>query len=149
LNTNFEPQYDGGGADGLIDGLTGTTNWRKGNWQGYQQVNLDVVIDLQSTKTISNVSTEFLQDTRAWIIAPKQLIVELSTDGISYTQVYSGDNNLSIEDLKVQIKKMSADFPATAARYVRVKAIQYGKLPSWHEGAGEESHLFVDEINIR
>ncbi len=149
LNTDFEPQYDGGGADGLIDGLTGTTNWRKGNWQGYQQVNLDAVIDMRSVKTISNISTEFLQDTRAWIIAPKQFIVELSTDGISYTQVYSGNNDLSIEDLRVQVKKMSADFSATPARYVRVKAIQYGKLPSWHEGAGEESHLFIDEINIR
>ena len=35
------------------------------------------------------------------------------------------------------------------ARYVRVFAKSYGKLPSWHESAGEPSWLFVDEIVIR
>ena len=37
LNTNYEQMYDGGGAMGLIDGIRGETNWRKGNWQGYQK----------------------------------------------------------------------------------------------------------------
>lgn len=35
------------------------------------------------------------------------------------------------------------------ARYVRIKAIQYGKLPAWHLGAGGDTHIFVDEINIK
>lgn len=149
LNTRFEQQYDAGGAMGLIDGIEGSANWRKGNWQGYQKTGMDAVIDLQETKTISGVTAGFLQDTRAWIVAPKQLIVEISTDGKQFTQVYSGNGFLPIDDLNVQVKRVEAGFTPVAARYVRVKAIQYGKLPAWHEGAGGDTHIFVDELSVK
>ncbi len=149
LNTAYEQQFDGGGAAGLIDEISGTAEWTKGNWQGYQKNDLDVVIDLQEVKTISKLTAGFLQDTRAWIILPKQLIIEVSTDGKQFTKVFSGENFLPIEDLKVQVKNIEASFTPVTARYVRVNAIQYGKLPAWHESAGSDSHLFVDEINIQ
>ncbi len=149
LNTVFEPEFGGGGAAGLIDGIHGSTNWRKGNWQGYQKTDLDAVIDLQEIKTISKLTAGFLQDTRSWVIIPKQFIIEVSTDGKQFTQVFSGEDFLSIEDLNVQVKNIEASFIPVAARYVRVKAIQFGKLPAWHESAGSDSHLFVDEINVQ
>ena len=90
-----------------------------------------------------------MQDTRSWIILPKQLIVEVSTDGKQFTQVFSGENFLPVDDLKVQIKNVEASFKPVSARYVRVRAIQYGKLPAWHESAGGDTHLFVDEINVQ
>ena len=34
------------------------------------------------------------------------------------------------------------------ARYVRVRAESYGKLPAWHPGAGGDSWIFVDEIIV-
>ena len=110
---------------------------------------MDAVIDLQEIKTISKLTAGFLQDTRAWIIIPKQIIIEVSTDGKQFSQVFSGENFLPIEDLKVQVKNIEASFTPVAARYVRVKAIQYGKLPAWHESAGRDTHIFVDEINIQ
>ncbi len=149
LNTQFEQQYDGGGAFGLIDGLNGSSNWRKGNWQGYQKTDMDAEIDMQEVKTISKVSAGFLQDVGAWIVAPKQFVVEVSTDGKQFTQVFSGGNFLAIEDKKVQTTNVEASFTPVAARYVRVRALQYGKLPAWHEGAGGDTHIFVDEISIK
>jgi len=148
LNTAFEPQYDGGGAAGLIDGITGTTNWRKGGWQGYQKADLDAVIDLQQVKTVSKVTAGFLQDTRAWIVVPKELIVEVSGDGQNFTRVFSGNGFIPVEDLNVQLKKVEARFTPVNARFIRVKAIQYGKLPAWHEGAGGDTHIFIDEVNV-
>ena len=148
LNTAFEPQYEAGGAPGLIDGIEGSTNWRKGNWQGYQKIDIDAVIDLQEIKTISTVTAGFLQDTRAWIVMPKELIIEVSTDGKTFIKVFSTENILPVTDLTVQIKKVLAKFSAIAARFVRIKAIQFGKLPAWHEGAGGDTHIFIDEINI-
>ena len=90
-----------------------------------------------------------MQDTRSWVIIPKQFIIEVSTDGKQFTQVFSGEDFLSIEDLNVQVKNIEASFIPVAARYVRVKAIQFGKLPAWHESAGSDSHLFVDEIDVQ
>jgi hypothetical protein len=34
-------------------------------------------------------------------------------------------------------------------RYIKVKAINGGKLPSWHESAGNPSHLFIDEVIVK
>lgn len=148
LNTGFEPQYSAGGNEALIDGIQGDANWRKGNWQGYQNTDVDLVIDMKTAATISRVTAGFLQDTRAWIVAPRKLTVEVSADGISFSQVYSGENFLPIEELNVQVKKVEAVFNPVTARYVRVRALQYGKLPAWHEGAGGNTHIFTDEINI-
>ena len=147
LVNSYEPQYSAGNDDALIDGFRGTTNWRKGYWQGYQK-DLDVIIDLNETKIIAAVSAEFLQDTKAWIVLPKKISVEVSVDGKDYQQVYVGENFLPIEDLKVQVKNIEAVFTPVTARYVRLKAIQYGKLPAWHEGAGGNTHIFIDEISI-
>ncbi|MBS1509912.1 MAG: GH92 family glycosyl hydrolase [Bacteroidetes bacterium] len=143
-----EPQYDAGGPDGLIDGIEGSANWRKGNWMGFQKTDFEAVIDFHNTQTVSHVTAGFLQDTRAWIVAPKQLIVEVSTDGKTFNKVYSGNNFLPIEDLNVQVKRITATFTPVTARYIKVKAVQYGKLPSWHEGAGGDTHLFIDEITL-
>ena len=146
--TPFEPQYSAGADDALIDGYRGAVNWRKGSWQGYQ-TDVEVIIDLNATETVSKVSTEFLQDTRAWIVIPKKVIIETSMDGKDYQQIYAGEKYLPIEDLNVQIKNIDATFPAVKARYVKLKAIQYGKLPAWHEGVGGNTHIFVDEISVQ
>jgi hypothetical protein len=148
LNTPFEPQYEGGGALGLIDGIYGNTNWRMGNWQGYQLNDFDAVINLNEVKNISNVTASFLQDVRPWIVMPKQVIVSISLDGKNFEEVYNGSNFLKIEDINPQVKKVDAIFLPQPAQYIRVVAKQYGKLPSWHEGAGGDTHLFVDEITV-
>jgi hypothetical protein len=31
-------------------------------------------------------------------------------------------------------------------RYLRVKAKNFGVLPEWHQGAGGEAFIFIDEI---
>jgi predicted alpha-1,2-mannosidase len=149
LNTPYEQQYDGGGAPGLIDGITGSTNWRKGNWQGYQKTDMDAVIDMQEMRTISQLTVGFLQDVGSWIVAPKEVIIEVSADGNRFTKVFSIENFLPVEDKKVQVKNIEASFTPAAARYVRVRAIQFGKMPAWHEGAGGDTHIFTDEISIR
>ncbi len=149
LNSNYEQMYDGGGALGLIDGIHGETNWRKGNWQGYQKTDMDVVIDLKTVTTISTVTAGFLQDTRAWIVMPKQIIVQVSSDGAGYNTVSDINNFLPVEDLVPQVKNITVTFNPVKVRYVRVKAVQYGKLPAWHESPGGDTHLFIDEIEVK
>jgi len=148
LNTPFEPQYEGGGAMGLIDGIYGNTNWRMGNWQGYQLNDFDAVINLKEVKNISKVTIGFLQDIRPWIVMPKQVVVEVSLDGKVFHEIYNGADFLKIEDTNPQAKRVEAIFKNQSVQYIRVKAKQYGKLPSWHEGAGGDTHLFVDEIEV-
>ena len=148
LNSTYESQYNGGGADGLIDGIHGTLNWRMGNWQGYQIQNPDVIIDLKKSTVVSKVSIGFIQDVPVWIVMPKKVTVLISTDGINFKQVYTGENYLAIEDLALQLKKVEAVFEKQTCRYIKIIAEQYGKLPSWHEGAGGDTHIFLDEVEV-
>jgi hypothetical protein len=39
--------------------------------------------------------------------------------------------------------------PNTKARYIKVKAENYGICPDWHLGAGGKTWLFVDELIIK
>ena len=139
----------GGGAQGLVDGIRGTENWRMGNWQGYQLTNFDATIDLNEVKEVQQVKISFLQDVRAWIVMPGKLTVLTSVNGKDYKVAYMGEDFLPIEDLKPQIKTITANLNQEQVRYIRIVANQYGKLPSWHEGAGGDTHIFVDEVEVR
>ncbi|MEO7047039.1 MAG: discoidin domain-containing protein, partial [Ferruginibacter sp.] len=92
---------------------------------------------------------DFLQDSQAWIVMPREITIAVSDDGKNFTQVYKGEEFLPIKDMKVQTKNVQADFTPITARYVRIKALQFGKMPAWHEGAGGDTHIFVDEIDIK
>lgn len=148
LNTAVEPQYEGGGAQGLVDGILGSTNWRMGNWLGYQLTPFDVTLDLNDVRPVRHVQVNFLQDTRAWIVMPSKLTLFTSVNGKDYSVAYLGENYLPIEDLKPQIKTLHIPLNQAKVRYIRVVAQQYGKLPAWHEGAGGDTHIFVDELGV-
>lgn len=149
LNTEFEPQYSGGGASGLIDGIRGSLNWRMGNWQGYQLTGLDAVIDLKKTTLVSTVNIGFLQEVKSWIVLPSTVTVMASTDGKTYRTIFAGKGFLPIEQLEPTRYVVEAGFEPVMTRYIRVVADQYGKLPAWHEGAGGDTHIFVDEIEVK
>ena len=38
--SRYNPQYNAGGDEGLIDGIRGLLNFRLGGWQGYQDTGL-------------------------------------------------------------------------------------------------------------
>ncbi len=146
-NTAYLHSYNGGGNEALIDGIRGDLNWRKGNWQGYQNNNVDAVIDLKKIKTITSIKTTFLQDVGAWIVMPKTVSYEISEDGKIFTEAFTRSNILQVEDEKTQIKTIISNLNARA-RFVKIKALQYGKLPAWHAGAGGDTIIFIDEIEI-
>lgn len=149
VNANVNPQYTAGGKLALIDGMYGSENWRKGEWQGYQGQTFEAIIDLNSPQTIHQISSTYLQDSRSWILMPKKVEYYASIDGKQYVLVQTLDNNMDPKDENVQTIDFTADLLPTETRYIKVKAYQYGKLPSWHQGAGGESFIFVDEIHIQ
>jgi hypothetical protein len=46
------------------------------------------------------------------------------------------------------LKEFRRSILPVKARYVRVRAFNIGKIPSWHPGAGGDPWIFVDEILI-
>jgi hypothetical protein len=59
------------------------------------------------------------------------------------------DNSIKLDDNTSQVKKFKATLSKSIiSRFVKVKAINFGQLPEWHQGAGGEAFIFIDEIFI-
>ncbi|MFN3967527.1 GH92 family glycosyl hydrolase [Flavobacterium sp.] len=150
IKSTYNPQYHAGGPEGLLDGINGTTNWRKGDWQGYQSQDFEATIDLQSEKTITECNGTFLQDSRSWILMPTKVEYYVSTDNVNFTLVGTIDNTLDAKETENTVTNFGLKLnSATKAKYVKVKAYNYGKLPEWHQGAGGDAFIFVDEITVK
>lgn len=150
LKSVYNPQYHAGGPDGLLDGIYGSENWRKGDWQGYQTHDFEAVVDLQTKKSIQEISANFLQDTRAWIIMPTEVSFYVSDDNVSFQKVATIANTIPANDYEVQTKKLTEKLN-TSGRYVKVIAKNFGKLPEWHQGFpfDGEAFIFIDEIEVK
>ena len=145
--TQPRPQYTAGGAQALVDGLRGPREWRIGGWQGYQDADLDVVVDLGEQRPLHRVGAGFLQDVRSWIWMPEQVTISVSLDGVDFQQVAELSARCAVDDYEVTIDDLTAELDVTA-RYVRVFARNLGTIPPWHPGAGDQCFIFVDEILI-
>ena len=149
LQEPYSPQYTGGGEFAVIDGIRGTANWSGGGWQGYWGSDFIAVVDLGKTETISKVTAGFLQDMGSWIWMPRRVEIELSTDGMTFGPAASMENNVPEERGGVVIKDFVQSITPQPARYVRIRAINFGKIPAWHPGSGGDAWIFVDEIIIK
>jgi hypothetical protein len=148
LISKYSSQYPGGGDVALIDGSRGTTNWSGGAWQGYQGQDFVAVVDLGRIQKVSQLGAGFLQDVGSWIWMPRQVDFELSLDGVNFFPALSIPNDVSDKDYKVRIKDFVKTLKPQHARYVRIRAQNYGKIPSWHASSGGDAWIFVDEILI-
>jgi len=150
LTSEYNPQYSAGGPKGIIDGIYGDENWRKGYWQGYQDQDFEAVIKFNETVEVSELTASFLQDTRAWILMPTKVEYYLSNDGVNYELVATADHNVPDKDYEVQLAQLSAKLKRPMnVTHLKVKAYNYGTLPSWHQGAGFEAFIFVDEVSVK
>jgi predicted alpha-1,2-mannosidase len=149
VKSKVNPQYTAGGADALIDGIAGSTNWKQGEWQGYQYQDFECVLELDKEKSISSLSSTYLQDTRAWIILPSKVSYYISNDNVTYTLCAEVNCTVDAKNYDVQVldfrKKLDK---SVKAKYVKVVASNFGKLPEWHQGFGDSAFIFVDELRV-
>jgi len=149
LKSKYNPQYHAGGDEGLIDGIFGSENWRKGDWQGYQGQDFEAIVNLNETKKVTSIAARFLQDSRAWIVMPTKVEFYTSEDNVNFQLVKTVKNNYDYRNTNVQIVDFKTDIPETKANFVKVKAYNFGKLPQEHQGAGGEAFIFIDEITVK
>lgn len=148
IRSKANAQYAADGAQTLIDGMTSDVDWRKGNWLGYQAQNFECIVDMKEKRSIGYLGIDCLQDTRSWIIFPIQVNFYSSDDNINFTLIGSVDNAVKADDYKVQSQSFGLQKNLTA-RYIKIEAKNFGRLPEWHEGKGGDAYIFVDELEIR
>lgn len=148
LHTAYSLQYTGGGDSALVGGIRGTEDFRLGAWQGYEGNNLDAVIDLGTSKTITDVALGCLQDINSWIFFPTQVKFSFSENQTTWVNSIVIQNDVSPKSETIERKDFGKELKNIQARYIRVEGINVGICPSWHKGTGNKAWLFVDEITV-
>ncbi len=142
--------YTTAGPQGLTDGLLGTTNFHDGVWLGWEGLDLVATCDLGREQTIREVALHCLQEMRSWIMMPKSVRYETSSNGHDWQPLGEVDNTIQ-DTTEGWIVHWFTCRPnaSISARYIRITAQTYGKLPAWHNGAGGDAWVFADEFAVR
>lgn len=142
-----DEKYSGGGPLGLVDGASGSIDFADGHWSGFNGTDLEAVIDLGSVKKLNEFGISFNESTKSWIFGPQTVEFLISEDGNSFERIYSKSFEKAANDSE---KLIYVNFQNKCrARYIKVKAVNFGRIPAWHPGSGEPAWLFVDEIVAR
>lgn len=150
LSTVYANQYAAGGPTALIDGLYGGTDFRSGDWQGYEGVDAAGTLRFSEPTEISRVSLRCLHDERSWIFLPTTLEVEISVDGIHFEQAIRTAATYDPLQKDSFVKQLVVQLPTTrVVKALRFRAVNRGVNPPGHLSAGEKSWIFVDELETR
>jgi len=148
LNSQYAPEYSAGGDQALIDAVYGAPDFHTGTWQGYPNVDVDVVISFKDPRKLSSLTTQFLQDQRSWIFLPTKVELYGSIDGDEYEILETKSIDALKQSEDVIIEKVT--FKAVNNEYSHYKLIAktVGDLPKWHIGYDYEGKawVFIDEI---
>ena len=135
------------GAQVLVDGLRGGSNYKTGHWLGFQGKDLDATIDLKEPTEIQKGSFNTNVVKGDWIMGASAVTVKVSDDGKNFKEVASKKIPELTQNDKDGLYPQEISFAPVKARYVEI-IINSSKLPKWHGGAGSPAFLFVDEIEI-
>jgi hexosaminidase len=140
-----QPQggFNPGNTFGLVNGIFGSKLYNDGQWYGFSGDDLEAVVDLGSTQSVSQLGINILKYHWQKMWEPTLLTFEVSTDGSNYTEVYRQtdfpDNG---------INAVRANIKTQQARYIRIKATNKGIIPPGEYIAGAKAWLMVDEMII-
>lgn len=120
----------------LTNGVfAGTTAFSNAAWVGWQNTNVEVVIDLGENKSINKVKVSGLSNTTNGIYIPTSTEVLVSTDNVNFTSVLTYNYTLTTG---AYLSVMEQPFTSLSARYVKfINTRQTGK--EW---------MFFDEFEV-
>jgi hexosaminidase len=133
------------GAFGLVNGMLSPKGLSSPEWLGWNGSDVEAVIDLGSSQSISFVDCHVLDQHASWIYKPASIEVLVSANGADFTPAgKSGDATADT----LNMYHMLVNMPAANARYVKIIARNFGKIPEGQPGASNPSWLLIDEIQV-
>jgi predicted alpha-1,2-mannosidase len=151
LENNYANQYSAGGDNALIDGIRGSSDFRTGAWQGYQDTDVVAIVDLGRIRPIDSISVNFLQDQGSWIFYPTEVECYIAPGKTFYKNLPPQKIDATKPSNDSEIKTLHFEMSGYSARYIKIVAKNLGDLPKWHLGSqvNGKAWIFVDEIEIK
>ncbi|WP_298554226.1 FN3 associated domain-containing protein [uncultured Algibacter sp.] len=144
LTNRPDIKYDG--PEKLFDLTFGTENFADKKWTGFLGKDVNTTIDFGEEKGINNITVSCLGKAQDWILFPTHITVYSSSNNKDFKKagrLKLNENNINTSAV---IKRYNVVFPEVKKRYLKIIVHNPKVLPKWHEGAGNASWIFVDEI---
>ena len=146
LLTAPHPKY---AAAALNDGLRGKRVFTYGNWAGWQNDDMEAVIDLGRQEEIAQVAFNALLDYGSHIMDAAGAKIWVSDDGETFREVHSESYPEIPYGAVKRIFRHEANFPpALQARYVKLRVMRSAQLPDAYFDRNLRPFLFIDEIYV-
>jgi hypothetical protein len=147
LGSTYANQYAAGGDRALVDGLRGGTDFRTGEWQGYQGQDVLATVDLGTVKKLKRAGLSVLQDQGSWIFFPAEVTFAWSMNGRQWSST-TVPNSVDRKADGGRTQELWTKVLGKKARYIKVIAKNGGPCPDWHPGKGGATWIFADEVLI-
>lgn len=144
----YSNMYSGGGDQCMVDFQRGGTAFQTGLWQGYENTDVQAIVDLGKTTHINRLALGCLQDIKSWIWMPTKVQFYSSEDGIDFTLIGEVKCSIALDQYNPVIEDFELNGLKLDTRYIKVVAYTLGAIPEWHLGYGGYSWIFVDELVI-
>ena len=132
----------------LFDGKLGNDDYNHSAWMGFEEENLEAIIDLGELSSFEKVSLSCLENKSGWIFLPTEVKFFISNNGKAFKSIGTLDKNEILSPEKRNTVKIGKKFDNVKTRYLKITAKNIGQCPQGHPGEGGKAWLFVDEIIV-
>jgi hexosaminidase len=117
-------------------------------WQAIEGKDLEVTLDFEKPVKADSISINCLGHDAAWILLPKEVVIEVSADGKNYHKLSVHSSPFASYSNR-RIVHYAAFAGKENFRFLKVKAFNAALLPETHPAKGKPAWLFADEIVVR
>ncbi len=143
--TQPDERYNSGGSLTMVDGIIGAKPWKGNEWVGFDDQEIEFIVDLGKKSKIDHAEMNFLEDIGSWIHLPNFVRISVSTNGKKWSFL----EDAYIEKVQGNGRHLPFAFHIQKkARYVRFKIVTFDEIPDGMPGAGHVQWTFIDEIML-
>jgi len=144
LLTKPHPKYNNNGGLNLVDGIQGSERWKGDQWLGFNEEEIEFVVNLDSISSIERVKIGFLNQNGSWIYLPRFFEVHASKDGEKWEKI----TKHTVQETDKIVRPELVFEEAVSAKYIRFFVKPLKEIPQGKGGAGNTPWTFIDEIQI-
>lgn len=142
VNPGPSESYPGKGAEGLVDQVKGSANFRDGHWLGFSVDTITMEIEFAEAIDVPIVNLSVLEDQGSWIFLPAS--VEVWVGGEQVT-LWEKDR---MQDQPKSFQYIQFTIPRRKLKEAVIKIVM-DTIPKWHAGVGTVPWFFMDEVFIQ
>ena len=146
LKTEPSKYYNKGGNQAWNNGILGSNGrFNDDEWLAWSGQDFEGTIDFQKTETLNLVKIRFFNKPSSWIYMPSKVAVDVSDDGIHFSEIKSVTN---FETDTEGAQEITIPTNGIKAKYLKIIAHYFGNIPKGKPGEGTPAWLFVDEVTV-